>query len=175
MADWRAGRLPSQTWVIHGFGTKIALDLVYESNPAGLPASLIVKAALEDHGIPVSIRPEALFYDIVRPQISVSAPHCVYTAHREEPGAIVLENLLARGCQMTDAIAGWSVDTVRDGLTQLASLHASWWGKGQVRGVPEFAGSNGLGAVLMEAGYWESCVAGPTAEHVPEPFGGRVR
>ncbi|MGE4607717.1 MAG: phosphotransferase [Myxococcota bacterium] len=160
----------TQTWVIRGSGTKIALELVYESDPAGLPTSLIVKAALEEHGIPVSIRPEAFFYDIVCPQISVSTPRCVYSAHDEEPGVVVLENLLARGCQMTDSIAGWGVDAVRDALAQLASLHVRWWGQGHVPGVPDFAGSNALGAVLMEPGYWESCVAGPTAEYVPEPF-----
>jgi hypothetical protein len=161
--------------VIHGSGTKIALDVVYESNPSGLPTSLIVKAALEDHGIPVSIQPEALFYDIVQPEISVVTPLCVYTAHREEPGAIVLENLLARGCEMTSPVSGWSVDTVRDALGQLASLHARWWGSGRVPRVPEFAGSNALGAVLMQPGYWEACLAGPTAEHVPAPFRDRER
>ena len=156
--------------IIHGSGTKIALDVSYDANPSGLPAALIVKAALEEHGIPVSIRPEAIFYYVVRPNISVSTPLCVYSEHRVEPGLVVLENLLARSCRMTDPIAGFRVETVRHALDQLASLHAQWWGTGEVPGVPEFAGSNAMGAVLMAPGYWETCLAGPTAEHVPEPF-----
>ncbi len=57
-----------------------------------------------------------------------------------------------------------------DGLTQLASLHAAWWGEGLVPGIPDFEGSNALGAVLMEAGYWETCVDGPTGVHLPPRF-----
>jgi hypothetical protein len=161
--------------VIHGSLTKVGLEVTYASNPADLPADLYLKAAFEDHGIPVSVRSEALFYEVARPVVDVVAPVCVYAAHDDEHGVVLMENLLTSGCTMSDPTRSWTVDQVADGLAQLASLHAGWWGEGLVPGIPELEGSNALGAVLMEAGYWESCVEGPTGVHVPVGLRDRVR
>lgn len=159
---------------IHGSLTKVGLDVDYRQNPAGLASALFLKAAFEDHGIPVSMRPEAIFYEVARPRIAVNAPGCVLAAHDDEQGIVVMEDLVAGGATITDPIEPWSPSMVADALGQLASLHAGWWGEGLVPGIPEMEGSNALGAVLMEAGYWEACVDGPTGVHLPERFRDRT-
>ncbi|MDH3704892.1 MAG: aminoglycoside phosphotransferase family protein [Acidimicrobiia bacterium] len=156
--------------VLGGSLTKIRVRLDYRSNPADLPSSVYVKAAFEDHGIPVSVRSEALFYDRARPLVELEAPRCLHAGHDDEHGVIVLEDLEQRGCVMSDPTRSWTPDTVADGLGQLSSLHARWWGEGRVPGIPPLEGSNALGAVLLEAGYWESCIDGPTGVHVPADY-----
>lgn len=156
--------------VIHGSLTKARLEVDYDANPHRLPTSLYLKAAFEDHGIPVSVRSEAVFYEIGRPLVDVVAPRCLHAAHDDADGVVVMENLLAREARITDPTEPWSPELVADGLAQLAHLHGRWWGEGLVPGIPDFEGSNALGAVLMAEGYWEECVAGPTGVHVPGPF-----
>ncbi len=156
--------------VIHGSLTKIGLTVRYGANPAELPESLFLKAAFEDHGIPVSVRSEAIFYANARPEIAVTAPVCVYASHDADHGIVIMEDLAVAGAAMSDPTHPWPVDAVADGLDQLASLHAAWWGRGLAPGIPDLEGSNALGAVLIEAGYWESCVDGPTGVHVPEGY-----
>jgi hypothetical protein len=135
-----------------------------------VPSLLFLKAAMEDHGIPVSMRPEAVFYDVARPRVDVIAPAVFVALHDDTDGIVVMEDLEATGARVTDPRVGWPVERVADGLAQLASLHAGWWGDGSVPGLPDFEGSNALGAVLLEPGYWESCADGPTGVHVPAPF-----
>ena len=159
--------------VIHGSLTKARLAIDFASNPSALPTSVFLKAAFEDHGIPVSVRSEAVFYDRARPTIDVVAPGCLAAIHDEAHGVVVMHDLGTEGAIITDPRVGWSVDLVADGLTQLAGLHAGWWGEGLADGIPEFEGSNALGAVLMAEGYWEECVAGPAGVHVPERFADR--
>jgi hypothetical protein len=159
--------------VIHGSLTKARLAVDYGDNPKGLPGSIFLKAAFEDHGIPVSVRSEAVFYDVARPRIDVIAPGCLAAIHDDDHGAVLMHDLDSEGATITDPCLPWSVDLVADGLTQLAGLHARWWGEGLVEGIPDFEGSNALGAVLMAESYWEDCVAGPTWVHVPERFADR--
>lgn len=156
--------------VVHGSLTKVALRCAYAANPAGLPTTLYVKGAFEDHGIPVSMLSEAAFYAVARPLVDVRAPACFAALHDDAQGVVVLEDLTAAGATITDPTRGWSPDAVADGLLQLAGLHARWWGAGAVPGMPVVAGSNALGAVLMAEGYWEACVAGPAGARLPERF-----
>lgn len=160
--------------VVHGSLTKIGLTCEYAANPAGLPEALYLKAAFEDHGIPVSVRSEAIFYAVARPVIDVRAPACVAALYDDHHGAVVMEDLVSAGCRMSDPTVAWPVDAVADGLRQLAGLHAGWWGEGRVPGIPALEGSNALGAVLMAEGYWESCASGPTGANLPDRFADRV-
>jgi len=161
--------------VVHGSLTKVLLAVGFDSNPHDLPGSLYLKAAFEDHGIPTSVRSEAVFYDVGQPEVSVATPTPYAAVHDDVEGVVVMENLVASGCTISDPREGWGVELVADGLAQLASLHARWWGDGRVPGIPDFEGSNALGAILMAEGYWETCVDGPTGVHVPEAFRDRER
>jgi hypothetical protein len=161
--------------VIHGSLTKVLLAVDYDANPHDIPGSLYLKAAWEDHGIPTSVRSEAVFYDLGQPEVDVVTPQPYAAVHDEDHGVVVMENVVASGATITDPVTPWTVDLVADGLAQLASLHGRWWGDGRVPGIPDFEGSNALGAILMAEGYWESCVAGPTGIHVPEAFRDRER
>lgn len=161
--------------VIHGSLTKVLLAIDYEANPHEIPTSLYLKAAYEDHGIPTSVRSEAVFYAVGQPEVDVVTPQPYAAVHDDEHGVVVMENVVASGGRITDPREPWSVDLVADGLAQLASLHARWWGDGRVPGIPDFEGSNALGAILMAEGYWEACVGGPTGVHVPEAFRNRER
>jgi hypothetical protein len=161
--------------VIHGSLTKVLLAIDFAANPHAIPSSLYLKAAFEDHGIPTSVRSEAVFYAIGQPEVDMSTPEPYAAVYDDEHGVVVMENVVATGATITDPRVGWSVDLVADGLAQLASLHARWWGDGRVPGIPDFEGSNALGAILMAEGYWESCVGGPTGVHVPEAFRDRER
>ena len=156
--------------VLGGSLTKVELEVDYGSNPHHVPSSLYVKAAFEDHGIPVSMRSEALFYAVVRPLIDVNAPQCFYAEADGQDGIVVMANLVAQGCTITDPVQPWSPSKVADGLAQLAGLHAGWWGEGRVPDIPVLDGANALGAVLMAEGYWEMCVDGPTGQRVPARF-----
>ena len=161
--------------VVHGSLTKALLAVDYAANPHDIPASLYLKAAYEDHGIPTSVRSEAVFYAVGQPEVDVVTPQPYAAVHDDDAGVVVMENVVASGGTVTDPRVPWSVDLVADGLAQLASLHARWWGDGRVPGIPDFEGSNALGAILMAEGYWESCVEGPTGVHVPDAFRDRER
>jgi hypothetical protein len=161
--------------VIHGSLTKVLLAVDYEANPHGIPTSLYLKAAFEDHGIPTSVRSEAVFYAVGQPEVDVVTPQPYAAVHDDEQGVVVMENVVDSGATITDPREPWSVELVADGLAQLASLHARWWGDGRVPGIPDFEGSNALGSTLMAEGYWESCVDGPTGVHVPATFRDRER
>ena len=156
--------------VIHGSLTKALLRIDYDQNPAGLPSTLYLKAAFEEHGIPVSMRSEAMFYDIARPEVEMHAPTAYASVHNEDAGVILMGDLGDEGCTISDPRVPWSVELVRDGLRQLAGLHAQWWGDGRVPGIPDFPGSNAIGAILLAPGYFESCLEGPTGAGVPEGF-----
>lgn len=156
--------------VIHGSLTKVQLVVEFATNPHEIPSSLYLKAAFEDHGIPTSVRSEAVFYAVGQSEVDVATPEPYGAVYDDEHGVVIMEDVVASGGTVTDPIEPWSVALVADGLAQLASLHARWWGDGRVPGIPDFEGSNALGAILMAEGYWESCVDGPTGIHVPAAF-----
>jgi len=156
--------------IIHGSLTKVLLDVEFADNPHEIPSSLYLKAAWEDHGIPTSVRSEAVFYALGQPEVDVATPAPFAAVYDDQHGVVVMENVVASGATITDPVEPWTVELVADGLAQLASLHARWWGDGRVPGIPDFEGSNALGAILMAEGYWESCVDGPTGVHVPRQF-----
>ncbi|MDG2027764.1 MAG: aminoglycoside phosphotransferase family protein [Acidimicrobiales bacterium] len=164
-----------QISIIHGSLTKVAISVEFSENPGDLPSAMYVKGAFEGHGLPVSVRSEAVFYDVAQPVVSVATPAPFAAIHDDAHGIVVMEDLGASGATITDPRVGWSPALVEDGLRQLASLHAGWWGDGRVEGMPQFEGSNALGAILMAEGYWETCVDGPTGVHVPAEFRDRVR
>jgi hypothetical protein len=161
--------------VVHGSLTKVALRAEFGANPHHVPEALYLKAAMENHGFPVSCRPEALFYAVARPVVDVEAPACWYAGDDGTDGVIVLEDLTARGCRMADPTVPMTVDAALDAMGQLAHLHARWWGDGGVPGIPALEGANALGAVLMREGYFEQCLDGPTGAGVPAPFRDRER
>ena len=105
LAEGRPGTIVSSLSVedvVHGSLTKALLALDYTANPHHIPASLYLKAAYEDHGIPTSVRSEAVFYAVGQPEVDVVTPQPYAAVHDDDAGVVVMENVVASGGTVTD-------------------------------------------------------------------------
>lgn len=117
--------------VLGGTATKVVLDVTY-GTPAGLPASMCLKAGMGDHSEQLAqvgiYEAEARFYRDERPHSKVRAP-IVFWADwdAERYGAILMEDLARPTVQFANSLAPLTPSDAASGLGNLALLHASRW------------------------------------------------
>ncbi|KAH6653530.1 kinase-like domain-containing protein [Truncatella angustata] len=75
-------------------------------------------------------RVEAQFFRTVMPTLgSMEFPKCFGTRVNQEQGIVVMEDLRDKGYTFGDPEVILSVEQVKDGVAQLAALHAGTWGR----------------------------------------------
>lgn len=163
--------------IIWGSATKVWLLPEYDRTgvDAGLPPTLVLKtgfdARMRELAFAVYER-EALFFEAVAPELSIPLPKCWFagTDHEAHQSAVLLEDLVARGCSFgrnTDPI---SVADLRSLLDLLAGLHARWWNRPDDPVIREFRSSEARFAIvdfLLGPDNWARCVEGPRGQGLP--------
>ena len=113
--------------------THVLLDVGY-ADPVDLPASLFVKMVPRDPTRRAQIAQtgmgerEVRFYTDMAPRLSFRVPR-VFAAELDATDGsfvIVMEDLLASGCTVSDGTVGVSPDAAAVALTELAVLHARY-------------------------------------------------
>jgi aminoglycoside/choline kinase family phosphotransferase len=120
-----------------GTTTRARLRIAYADPTSGahLPETVFVKIAPRGitHRAFVDLarlgRTEVAFYNQVRPTVPVRAPS-LYVAKSAAHGAdfvLLLEDLAASGCRVSDVRRGCDVEDARAVMAELAKLHAAFW------------------------------------------------
>ncbi|KAM0563124.1 hypothetical protein ACHAPJ_001975 [Fusarium lateritium] len=121
---------------IHGTASKILIELTFEDSTND---RICVKggfnaAFLANFPVFFAIyRLEAEFYYHLAPKIKIPLPPTIYagTDTVNGQGIVILADLKARGYTFGNPLKAWTVNLVQKGVEQLATLHASTWGKKQ--------------------------------------------
>ncbi|KAI1753833.1 kinase-like domain-containing protein [Xylaria castorea] len=72
---------------------------------------------------------EVEFFNRIAPKLKdMELPQAYWAGHTPSQGIVVMEDLAARGCQFGNPVETWPVSRVRQGVEQLAALHAKTWG-----------------------------------------------
>ncbi|KAI1428014.1 kinase-like domain-containing protein [Xylaria sp. FL1777] len=72
---------------------------------------------------------EVEFFNRIAPGLKgMDLPKAYWAGHTPKQGIVVMEDLAARGCQFGNPVDTWPVYRVRQGVEQLAALHAKTWG-----------------------------------------------
>jgi hypothetical protein len=115
-----------------GWTTRLArLAVTYDVPAAGLPATLVVKAAAQDAHTRVSFgrfyAREVAFYQRVAPEVPLRVPRCYYAAYGAATHAhdLLLEDLAP--VLADDLLRDVSVDVAAAYTRDIAALHAHWW------------------------------------------------
>lgn len=119
-----------------GTTTRARFRLTYDSRDSatGLPETIFVK--ITPMGIAQRVfvdlaglgRTEVSFYRRIRPALPVRAPGA-YLARSSASGdfVLLLEDLAASGCRVSDVRRGCGAGDARAVMTELAKLHAAFW------------------------------------------------
>jgi hypothetical protein len=111
---------------------RIVLDLTYAPGAdGGLPDRMVLKTMLVSPHAPGEMyETEVRFYNEIRPELDIETPHA-YAATFDPASSqfgVLLEDLTARRARFPDATQSVSPDDAAAVLTQLARLHARFWG-----------------------------------------------
>ncbi|KAI1366077.1 kinase-like domain-containing protein [Xylaria arbuscula] len=72
---------------------------------------------------------EVEFFNRIAPTLKgMDLPKAWWAGHSQSQGIVVMEDLAARGCTFGNPEQTWPVYRVRQGVEQLAALHAKTWG-----------------------------------------------
>ncbi|KAI1328610.1 kinase-like domain-containing protein [Xylariaceae sp. FL0255] len=74
---------------------------------------------------------EVEFFNRIAPTLDhnqIMLPKSWWAGHSATQGIVVMDDLAARGCEFGDPVRAWSPALVREGIEQLAALHAKTWG-----------------------------------------------
>ena len=115
--------------------TKLRLGLQYEADSAPGPASVFMKAFLDEGASRAWIgEPEARFFAELAPTLELRMPTAVYAAIDEATrhGIVVLEDMEAQGVTFLGALSPYAPDQADATLGELAKLHAQSWDSPQL-------------------------------------------
>lgn len=171
--------------IIWGSATKVWLHPTYDAAgvAAGLPPSMVLKTGFDPRMRELAFavyEREALFFERVAPLLSIPLPRCWFagTDHAAQQSAVLLEDLVARGCTFGKNTDPITVDEVRTLLGLLADLHARWWDRADDPAVRDFTSGEARFAIvdfLLGPDNWARCVEGPRGAGLPPAIRDRAR
>ena len=134
-------KISSATWTRSIFGTasKLFFTITYaEKDSSSRPTHICVKGVFDP--VMVASQPwtvslaqrEANFFAKLAPTIRhMDHPHGWWGGVSEEQGIAIMSDLTNEGCTFAPEIASYGLVEVLEGATQLAGLHAQFWGQSQ--------------------------------------------
>jgi aminoglycoside/choline kinase family phosphotransferase len=166
-----------------GSASSLGLDVHYEANPHRLPTSLFLKADFTEHGFTSqeAFASEVTYYlrvaDTLAP--AVNQPRAYFAATDEAGQSIViLEDVCLRGVEFGDCERPLNVDTVADGVRQLASMQGKYWngnGFDDPRAVHDVSSVSSLMMFLVQQAHFDDYMARERASFVPAMLRDRTR
>ncbi|KAL4731734.1 hypothetical protein ACLX1H_000716 [Fusarium chlamydosporum] len=124
---------------IWGTASKLFYTITYEDvSSEDSPKNICVKGVFDPKMIEaqpwtVSLaQREAEFFSKVAPTINhMIFPKGWWSGTSEKQGIAIMNDLVSEGCTFPAEVAAYSVDKVKNGVEQLAGLHAQYWGQSQ--------------------------------------------
>lgn len=115
-----------------GSASSLRLRLVYSDNPHDLPESMFLKGDFTEHNFTsaAAFAAEAHYFQHLAAGLSdaVNQPDCYFAGVDDTGQAIVLlEDLAERDVRFGDCEEPLDVDTVADGIRQLAAMQGRFW------------------------------------------------
>lgn len=112
-------------------GATYRLAVRYSENPAGLPASFVIKLPAQEETVrervALSYRSEHAFYTGVADTLAVPLPRCYHCALAGDGGEFALLLADMAPAEQGDQIGGCTADEARLAVTALAGLHGPRW------------------------------------------------
>lgn len=108
--------------------TKARLKLVVDGGGDDVPVDICIKGVLTDTGAhPSASLVETLFYRQAAKALPVRVPDCIHASLNAEGtrGVIVMRDVITAGGHFCTALEAFAPEQARDGLDQLARLHAA--------------------------------------------------
>lgn len=124
---------------IWGTASKLFYNITYENETdQEMPVNICVKGVFDPKMIKaqpwtVSLaQREAEFFSKVAPNVNhMIFPRGWWSGTDEKQGIAIMNDLVSEGCTFPAEVASYSVDKVKNGVEQLAGLHAQYWGQSQ--------------------------------------------
>ena len=155
------------------FAAGVPLAVTYAANPAGLPEALYLKTTLGlDVGrLRAAAARETRFYTEFARTVPVRVPECFFAATDDRTGHSVLVLAdLSGAARFGDPRRPLGVAELRDGLAQLALLHAAWW-DAPPAGVEPYPGDlRPVVLGLLAGDGWRRALDRPAGSLVPQPL-----
>ncbi|OTB20106.1 hypothetical protein K445DRAFT_380742 [Daldinia sp. EC12] len=119
---------------------------------------------------------EANFYAKIAPAIKhMSHPKAWWGGRNDKQGIAIMSDLGHEGCTFPPEATSYPLETVLEGVYQIAGLHAQFWGKSQVD--YPWINNDYDPAMTMITATWDSVVREPGRPELPEYLmdGARIR
>lgn len=161
---------------VRRFATNTRLLLEYDDtgHRHRLPATMFVKTDVDQDGGPAlaaaSAR-EVRYYSEVAGRVPINQPRCYLarTDARSGRSVLLLEDLLARNARFGSPTAPLAPTAVRDGLAQLAQLHAHWWDSPELDRLDTAPGTLRTAVLgLLADGAWAAALSRPSGGRIPD-------
>lgn len=146
-AEWLGSKLGhkvkavTMTRTIFGTASKLFFSIEYAdevADPASRPTHVCVKGVFDPAMVAsqpwtVSLaQREADFFAIIAPTIKhMGYPRGWWGGKSDKQGIAITSDLTYEGCTFPPEVASYPLQTVLDGVAQIAGLHAQFWGKSQ--------------------------------------------
>lgn len=144
-AEWFGAKLGHEvksvenTRNIWGTASKLFYTITYEHESSEeRPKHVCVKGVFDPKMIEaqpwtVSLaQREADFFTKVAPSVHhMLFPKGWWSGTSEKQGIAIMNDLTSEGCTFPPEVAAYSVEQVKNGVEQLAGLHAQYWGQSQ--------------------------------------------
>jgi hypothetical protein len=112
---------------------KVRFSVTYDdaAGRTDLPAALCVKGYFHPEYTKFGYTGihEARFYDVLAPQVPIRVPTPRYTGIDAglPHGLVLMDDVVAAGSVFFNQLSWYDLDTVRQSLTELATMHAQYW------------------------------------------------
>ncbi|KAK3385463.1 kinase-like domain-containing protein [Podospora didyma] len=148
--DWLGSKLGHKikslenTRSIWGTGSKLFYTITYDDDDDDKPTTeerpthVCIKGVFDPNmieAVPWTVslaQREADFFSKIAPGLkNMIFPKGLWSATSDKQGLAVMEDLTKTGCTFAPEVAAYPYTTVMNGVEQLASLHADYWGQSQ--------------------------------------------
>ncbi|KAI1801907.1 kinase-like domain-containing protein [Daldinia bambusicola] len=173
------------TRTIFGTGSKLFYSIEYENevaDPNSRPSHICIKGVFDPAMVksqPWTLtlaQREADFFAKVAPVIKHTGyPKGWWGGKNDQQGIAIMSDLVHEGCTFPPEAASYPLETVLEGVYQIAGLHAQFWGKSQ-EDYP-WIDNKYDAAMTMITEAWDSVVREPGRPKLPEYLmdGARIR
>ncbi|KAI5925104.1 kinase-like domain-containing protein [Camillea tinctor] len=171
------------TKIIWGTASKALVTVTYDDGAgqdADRPTHICVKGTFDPSVVEQApfivtmYQKEVDFFNILAPTLDhMKLPKVLWAGHSPKQGIVIMEDLAAQGLVFCDTKQDWPVSRVRQGVEQLAALHARTWGADPAD--YPWAASGYEAALLTLVQNYDAITRSPGRPQLPEGLRSRAR